>query len=109
VKDYYKKKNGKDIQQIFAEPGKPFQSTCVRTEGGAPSQSFIVGAKSKNLCLLYYQIGGFALVDTAELFELKGEHASRVWSSSMFRSHPENMNGLLAAVRERIEDKPAKK
>ena len=109
VKDYYKKKNGQDVQQIFAEPGKPFQSTCVRKQGGAPSQSFIVGAKSKNLCLLYYQIGGFALVDTAEVFELKGEHANNVWSSSMFRTHPENMNSLLAAVRERIQDKPVKK
>lgn len=102
---YYKKISGKDLSKIFAEPGKPWQSSCVRTEDGAPMQCLIVGAKSKNLCLLYYQIGGFALVDTAEVFELKNGSAQKVWSSSMFRTHPENMNSLLAAVRERIKDK----
>lgn len=105
VKDFYSKWKGKNIQDIFAEPGKPWQSTCVRTEAGAPSQSFVIGAKSNNLCVVYYEAGGYALVDTADLFAIKSGKAEKIWSASMFRKHPKDMNELLSTVRERIKSK----
>lgn len=105
VKSYYKNLTGKEINAVFADPGADWQSGCSRTPNGPPARSFIVGAKSATLCVLYYQLGGFALVDTAELFELKGKDADKVWSSSMFRDHPRNMNELLQAVRSRIKSK----
>jgi len=106
VKDFYlQNRDGKDIQEVMADHGEKWQSGCVQKPGGAPSKSFLVAAKSDGLCLVYSQSGGFVLLDQIEIFSLpKSGHAEKLWSSSMFKDHPENASQLVAAATERIKN-----
>jgi len=104
AKSYYCGKSGSDISKVMADPGQPWESGCVRT-GNSPSKGFVVGAKSKNFCLLYFESGGIALMDVIEVLKLSdGKPAERAWSSSMFRDHPKNMDELLKTAKQRIKE-----
>lgn len=103
VKAYYQG-NSDDISQVMADPGESFEAGCVRT-GKNPSKGLLVACKSKALCLVYFQSGGFALLDTIEILRLaEPKKAEKIWSSSMFAQHPKNMNELLQAARERVKN-----
>ena len=103
---FYRQTGVNDISKIFANPDGQWQSGCSRLPGGPPGRQFVAGGKSKSLCLLYYEIGGIALVDSAEIYKLstdKNAVSERVWTNSMFPSHPKTLEQLLKAVRTRIK------
>jgi hypothetical protein len=104
LKAHYLKVTGADdINKVFASAGGKWQAGCVRTAGGPPSRNLLLGAKSKDLCLIYFELGGIALVDTIEIYRLKGKECQRVWSASMFRDHPGTAGELLQAVKQRAK------
>lgn len=105
VKAFYtKQSNVDDIKKVMAEAGKEFQAGCNQMPGGAPSKSFLVGAKSGSLCLVYYQSGGFVLLDTIDMFKTDAELAEKVWSSSMFKDKPDTGDELVKTARERVKN-----
>ena len=105
VKAFYTKQSKvDDIKKVMADTGKDFNSSCVQTPGGAPSKSFLVAAKSPGMCLLYYESGGFVLLDTIDMFKLDGANAEKVWSSSMFKDHPETAEQLVQAAKQRVKE-----
>lgn len=106
VKDFYLQNHkDQDISSVMADHGEKWDSGCVRSQGGPPSKSFIVGAKSDSLCLVYLQSGGFVLLDQIEIYSLPKSGASeKLWSSSMFKDHPETAAQVVAAATERIKN-----
>jgi hypothetical protein len=92
-----------DISRVFADPKQKWNSSCNQTPGAAPGRSFRTGGKSETLCLIYYEVAGFALVDTVDLYKLSASGAERVWSASMLAEHPETFEQLLKVVKGRIE------
>lgn len=105
VQKYYSRNSGIDISKEFADPGKPWTSGCVRSTDGPPSKSLILAAKSGKICLVYYESGGFALVDKIDMFSLHEKAADLVWSNSMIGEHPKNLEQLLKSARTRAHDK----
>lgn len=97
--DYLKKTGAGEISKVFANPGENYQAGCNRKPGGPPFRQFILGATSSALCLIYYETGGFALVDSIDVYKLKDKEAERVWSSSLFPSHPKNLQELIKAIK----------
>jgi len=91
-----------DISRVFADPKQKWDSSCNQTPGAAPGRSFITGGKSGTLCLIYYEVGGFALVDTVDLYKLSASGAERVWSASMLAEHPQTFEQLLKIVKVRL-------
>ena len=101
VKKYYENRSKMSLDNIFADPGKPFAAGCVRISDSQPGRELFIGAKSKSLCIIYYQQGGFALVDAMDLFAINNNDAERVWSSSMFKDHPSTVEKLVDTVKSR--------
>lgn len=64
----------------LADPGKPFNSGCVRTPGLA-SQSLTFAAASNDRLWLSYQSGGICLMNKLELYELIGNKNKLLWST----------------------------
>ncbi len=100
VKDYYKESfKANDLSKEFADPGKPFNAGCVKSAGGPPDMGFMLGAKSATLCIINYQIGGFALRDMVDIFELKGNSAQRLVSKALYPGHATDLKQLLDQLR----------
>ncbi|MCW5823489.1 MAG: hypothetical protein KIT34_11855 [Cyanobacteria bacterium TGS_CYA1] len=70
------------IKQVgeMADPGKPFNSGCVRTPGLA-SQAMKFACASNDRLWFSYQSGGFCLVNKLELYELQGNKSKLLWST----------------------------
>lgn len=64
----------------MADPGKPFNSGCVRTKG-LPSQAMIFACASNDRLWFSYQSGGFCLVNKLELYELHANQSKLLWST----------------------------
>lgn len=64
----------------MADPGKPFNSGCVRTPGLA-NQAMKFAAASNDRLWLSYQSGGFCLINKLELYELQGKTNKLLWST----------------------------
>ncbi|MBX9722962.1 MAG: hypothetical protein K2X81_16285 [Candidatus Obscuribacterales bacterium] len=100
VKEYYRSSlKSKDLSKEFADPGKPFEAGCVRTADGPPDMGFMLGAKSGALCIINYQIGGFALRDMVDIFELKDHSAQRLVSKALYPGHAADLKQLLEQLR----------
>jgi hypothetical protein len=101
VKVYFARLTKSDITKVFANPDQNWQAGCSRTPNGPPTRRFVLGAKSKFLCLIYYELGGIVLLDKAELYKVDDTEKGCVWSSSMFRDHPKTLEQLMKSVKER--------
>lgn len=64
----------------MADPGKPFNSGCVRTAGLA-GQSMTFAAATNDRLWLSYQSGGICLMNKLELYELNGNKNKLLWST----------------------------
>ncbi len=64
----------------MADPGKPFNSGCVRTKD-IPSQSMKFAAATSNRLWISYQSGGFCLMNRLELHEISANKNKLLWST----------------------------
>lgn len=64
----------------MADPGKPFNSGCVRTKD-LPSQGMNFAAASSNRLWISYQSGGFCLMNKLELHEISANKNKLLWST----------------------------
>jgi len=64
----------------MADPGKPFNSGCVRTPN-LPSQAMQFAAATNDRLWLSYQSGGFCLMNKLDLYEISGNKNKLLWST----------------------------
>ena len=64
----------------MADPGKPFNSGCVRTPD-LPSQSLKFAAATSDRLWISYQSGGFCLMNKLELHEISDNKNKLLWST----------------------------
>ena len=75
--------DGKDVLNGMADPGQNYQTTDVLGRKLMPFRRLIFTATSQECCLIYYEFGGYASGQRAELFRLSGGQATRAWSGNL--------------------------
>ncbi len=72
--------DGKDVLNGMVDPGQAYQTTDVLGPKLRPFRRLIFAGISQGYCLVYCEFGGYASGQRAELFQLSGGQATRVWS-----------------------------
>jgi hypothetical protein len=61
----------------MADPDQPFDSGCV-VKPDSPRQHLLLAAGSKDLCIVYFERGGYARIVTLQFYRLTGGKATLI-------------------------------
>jgi len=88
-----------DMQRDFrmADPGKPYQATCIVTKPRLPSRRLIFAGLSKDHCFVHYERGGRGYSRSLVVFRLSNNEARFIGGSNVRRPSPD-LQALLASV-----------
>ncbi len=87
----------------MADPGKPFNAGCVRTNN-LPDLSLCFAAKSGDRLWICYQSGGICLVNRLELYDISDQKNKQLWST-VTPKPVQSMEDLIKAVQKETAKK----